>query len=117
VLTFKIIVLTTLLATSGLGCNQVRTACSTELGVSISPRVQTVLVGGVVRPKVRLTSCGGREVLRDELTWTSNDPTVANVDVLGTIAGASPGTTTVDVAGRTYGRLGSITITVAGGGS
>ncbi len=88
--------------------------CTAELVISISPRAKALSVGESLQPKVRLTTCGGRQVATDQFTWTSSNPEVVVVVLGSTLRAVRAGSTAVSVEGRRYGVLGSIAITVGG---
>jgi hypothetical protein len=89
--------------------------CTTELGVEIRPREQTMRVGQEFTAQATGISCGGRERFPYSVTWSSTDPGVAQVDATtGRVCGVSPGTARIqahDVEGL-GGRWGEIHVTV-----
>jgi hypothetical protein len=95
-----------------LACSGGNEACTQELGVEL-PSGRTIAPGESFTAKVRLSSCGGREHPKDNFIWRAQDPRVVSVDsTTGRITGQSHGSTQVEVEGREYGALGSISVTV-----
>lgn len=97
---------------AALGCSSGDDACTQELGIEL-PSGRTIAPGESFTPKVRLSSCGGREHPKDVFIWRAHDPRVVSVDSsTGRITGQSAGSTYVEVDGRRFGVLGGIPVTV-----
>lgn len=105
-----------LLALALAGCDGAPfgpTPCTLELRVEYTPSDTTVSTGSQFDATVALSSCGGREKLRDTFVWSSQDADVARVDALsGRVTAVSPGSTTIRAAGKKYGAVGGLSITV-----
>lgn len=88
--------------------------CTLELGVDLRPKgEQRLAVGGSFTGTVALSSCGGRERLKDTFVWSARDTLVVRVEAAtGRVTGRSPGTTFVDVRGIRYGPVGTIPVVV-----
>jgi hypothetical protein len=111
----RIALLISLVVTTLTACREriAEEVCTADLGIDLQPRERTISVGERFRGQVTLLGCGGRERLQDVITWRAADTAIVAVDAgTGQITGRAPGTTSVEVHGRTYGSLGAITVTV-----
>lgn len=96
------------------GCEGLPTACTDELRVSLGPQDTVLTVGASIAPRVRLSSCGGREELPERVALTSSDPAVVDVSVNPLRLNAlSEGLAYVQVVDSTYGSLGTLRLGVA----
>ncbi len=88
--------------------------CTLELGVDLRPKgEQRLAVDGSFTGTIALSSCGGRERLKDTFAWSARDTVVVRVEAAtGRVTGRSPGTTFVDVRGAQYGTVGTIPVVV-----
>lgn len=87
--------------------------CTDELRIGIVPYGDTLRVGDVMAPpQIVLSTCGGAFEVSDELVWTNLTPSVVAVTAAGAITAVGPGEANVDVSGKVYGPLATITLTV-----
>ena len=86
-------------------CDLFTQVCTDELNWAVSDTEIVVRIGDSETVSVVASTCGGRESLPTEMSWTSSDPSVASVDPLsGEISGVAVGDTRVTgVDGGTYG--------------
>lgn len=95
-------------------CDSVAPACTRELATRSVPRDTTIRVGQTFTPSFQFMSCGGRQVVRDALSFASSDSTVLTVDrFTGRTTGRAPGAASIQVTGATYGGPFPIAVTVA----
>jgi len=89
-------------------------ACTSELRIAFQPQgEQRLVVGASFTASVALSSCGGREHLRDTVTWSARDTLVVRVDsATGRVTARAPGSTTVEARGARYGPLGGMLVRV-----
>ncbi len=76
-----------------------------------SPQTQ-ISIGGTVQLTATVTNSTGAVIPGGEITWTSDEPTVASVSPSGLVAGLSGGT--ARITATTRGVSGSIDVTVLG---
>lgn len=89
--------------------------CTRELRVQFSPSDTNIRVAHGFRASVRLSGCGGAQVLNDVVRWQSEDPSVATVDpISGDVVGRTPGVTRIAATGQAYGAVGSLRVEVGG---
>lgn len=103
-----------ILVVSAIGCgSDAITVCPSDLRVGVAPADTTISVGGQLSPRVTLLGCGGTKVLADSITWTSSNVAAAVVGTnTGTVIGAGQGSAVITATGRTYGRIGSVSVSV-----
>jgi hypothetical protein len=99
----------------GVACNDPTGDCTLELGIDLRPQgEQRLAVGASFTGTVALSSCGGRQRVRDTFVWSGRDTLVVQVDAgTGRVTGRSPGSTLVEVRGTRYSfTLGTISVVV-----
>lgn len=88
-------------------------ACTDELGARYEPETLSLKVGEAEQLSVTLLSCGGTEVLEDDITWLSDNPDIASVvPDSGVVTALSEGETFVRASGAFYGEVGGVPVTV-----
>jgi hypothetical protein len=108
ILRFAILALASLLASTG--CEGL---CTLELRASFQPSDTTIAVGQYFRPRLLLSSCGGRQRWYGSPIWRSQDAAIASVDsVYGFVTGRSPGQTVILGSDSSEHVNGSVLVTV-----
>src|SRR5688500_12703157 len=98
-------------------------ACPSDLRVALAPREITLIAGENASAGIEVKGCAGTRPLEDVFSWSSRDPFVADVAIVGAtrsvgtsvghVTGRNRGTTIIDVSGERYHQLGQIKVTVA----
>ena len=96
--------------------------CPSILHIAMTTREVTLTPGEAELVFVEVRGCAGKGRLYDDLTWTSRNPSVADVTQAFTypswgpraarITGRHAGTTRVDVSEAKHGLIGSVEVTV-----
>lgn len=94
-------------------CSNFTEACTSELSWRLMPTTQTLRVSESFRPEMVLLSCGGKEQLKDTITWSSGDTRIVAVDRLsGRVSALAVGQAVVTATAQYYGVSGDVTVTV-----
>jgi Big-like domain-containing protein len=96
------------------GCNtQPVSACTDPGRIRIAPADTTMILGtGFVASAYRIT-CGTSSPLDEQVTWHSQDPTIADVDAAaGRVTGKAVGLTHIFATGARSGDLGKVAVFV-----
>ena len=101
------------LGTLAAACASSPTACPSDLVVELTPKDTAIVVGRSFQPAVQLWGCAHTQRLTDQITFRAADASVVRVDsATALLVGLRVGSTTVDVFGAKYGKVGAISVSV-----
>ena len=106
-------VLSIVLVLATLSCSNPAEVCTAELRVRVTPASLDLSVGESTCVTVALSTCGGSKKLSDTFSWSAQDTTIVRVDTATSrITGRLPGSTFVTGAGKVYGQVAYVPVTV-----
>lgn len=95
------------------GCSNFTEACTSELSWRLTPATQTLRIGESFKPEMVLLSCGGKEQLKDTITWSTEDARILAVDSRsGRVSALAAGATVVTARAQFYGVSDDVHVTV-----